>query len=297
MENFDSVTPPALPTGWAAVTALDCINSNPWATTTNNPDTAPNTTFVNDPNCISDEHLVSPPFPIISATAVLTFRHNFDMETGFDGGVIEVSTNGGTSFQDIIAAGGTFVGGTQGYNGTISVNFGSPIGGRMAFTGNSGGYVTTSINLPAGFNGQSMIVRWRRATDSSVSDVGWFVDTISVTGSNCAAQPCTITCPADVSVANDADQCGAVVNYPAPMTTGTVSRAGTLRGWFVMVRDTKNSHPGNRLWGDGWGWAWFDAANPSETTSTDYEVDCKGCHVPAEATEWVYVEGYPPLKR
>jgi Cytochrome P460 len=83
----------------------------------------------------------------------------------------------------------------------------------------------------------------------------------------------------------------------APMTTGTVSRAMTLRGWFVMVRDTKNSHPGNRLWGDGWGWSWFDAANPSETTSTDYEVDCKGCHVPAEATEWVYVEGYPPLKR
>ncbi len=83
----------------------------------------------------------------------------------------------------------------------------------------------------------------------------------------------------------------------APMTTGTVSRAGTLRGWFVMVRDTKNSHPGNRLWGDGWGWSWFDAANPSETTSTDYEVDCKSCHVPAEATEWVYVEGYPPLKR
>jgi Cytochrome P460 len=82
----------------------------------------------------------------------------------------------------------------------------------------------------------------------------------------------------------------------APMTTGTVSRAGTLRGWFVMVRDTKNSHPGNRLWGDGWGWSWFDAANPSETTSTDYEVDCKSCHVPVEATEWVYVEGYPPLK-
>jgi hypothetical protein len=81
------------------------------------------------------------------------------------------------------------------------------------------------------------------------------------------------------------------------MTTGTVSHAQTLKGWFLMVRDSKNSHPENPLWGDGWGWSWFDAANPSETTSTDYEVDCKSCHVPAEATEWVYVEGYPPLKR
>src|SRR5918992_567926 len=81
------------------------------------------------------------------------------------------------------------------------------------------------------------------------------------------------------------------------MTTGTVSHARTLQGWFVMVKDRNNSHPDNPLWGDGWGWSWFDAANPSETTSTDYGADCKGCHVPAEATEWVYVEGYPPLKR
>src|SRR5262249_18109898 len=29
-----------------------------------------------------------------------------------------------------------------------------------------------------------------------------------------------------------------------PMTTGTVSRAQTLKGWFVMVRDSKNIHPG-----------------------------------------------------
>ena len=82
-----------------------------------------------------------------------------------------------------------------------------------------------------------------------------------------------------------------------PMTTGTVSRAQTLVGWFVMVKDSKNSHPGNKLWGDGWGWAWFDAANPLKTTSTDYEVDCIPCHVPARATDWLYVDGYPPLKQ
>src|SRR5262249_17122772 len=31
----------------------------------------------------------------------------------------------------------------------------------------------------------------------------------------------------------------------APMTTGTVSHAQNLKGWFVMVKDSKNSHPGN----------------------------------------------------
>jgi Cytochrome P460 len=81
------------------------------------------------------------------------------------------------------------------------------------------------------------------------------------------------------------------------MTTGTVSRADTLKGWFVMMRDSKGSHVGNKLWGDGWGWSWFDAANPSRTTSTDYKIDCQPCHVPARASDWIYVSGYPPLRR
>jgi hypothetical protein len=80
-----------------------------------------------------------------------------------------------------------------------------------------------------------------------------------------------------------------------PMKTGTVSHADALKGWFVMVRDSTNSHPNNSLWGDGWGWSWFDAGDPSKTTSTNYKSDCLSCHVPAKATEWVYVEGYPPL--
>ena len=82
----------------------------------------------------------------------------------------------------------------------------------------------------------------------------------------------------------------------APMTTGTVSHARTLKGWFVMVKDSKNSHPGNVLWGDGWGWSWFDAGNPTNTTSTNYRTDCLSCHVPAQATDWVYTSGYPTLK-
>jgi hypothetical protein len=79
------------------------------------------------------------------------------------------------------------------------------------------------------------------------------------------------------------------------MTTGTVSREGKLKGWFVMVKDSKNSHPGNKLWGDGWGWSWFDAKDPSKTTSTDYVTDCQSCHIPARTTDWIYTQGYQPL--
>jgi hypothetical protein len=81
------------------------------------------------------------------------------------------------------------------------------------------------------------------------------------------------------------------------MTTGTVSHAGTLKGWFVMMKDTNGRHTDNKLWGDGWGWSWFDAANPAKTTSTDYKLNCLPCHLPARASDWIYVDGYPPLRR
>ena len=81
------------------------------------------------------------------------------------------------------------------------------------------------------------------------------------------------------------------------MTTGTVSHADHLKGWFVMVKDTHNSHPDNKLWGEGWGWSWFDVGNSVKTTSTDFRSNCLGCHVPAKATDSIYVQGYPALRK
>jgi hypothetical protein len=82
-----------------------------------------------------------------------------------------------------------------------------------------------------------------------------------------------------------------------PKTTGTVSRAGALKGWFVMVKGENGRYPDNQLWGDGWGWSWFDAGNPTKTASKNYKTDCLGCHVPAKGSDWIYVDGYQPLKR
>jgi hypothetical protein len=82
-----------------------------------------------------------------------------------------------------------------------------------------------------------------------------------------------------------------------PMTTGTVSHAQALKGWFVMVKDGANRHPGNKLWGNGWGWSWFDANQPTKTSTADFKAECEGCHVPARASDWIYVLGYPTLGR
>jgi hypothetical protein len=183
----------------------------------------------------------------MTASAQLTFRNNYDLEAGatvgFDGGVLEFSTNGGSTWTDVIAGGGSFV--ANGYNRTISTGFGSPIAGRMAWSGNGGGYLTTTVNLPAALAGQSVLFRWRLATDSSVSDVGWRVDGIVITdGVVCSTTcgPCTsITCPANITQSNDPGQCGAVVNYPAPAADpacGTVTCSPPSGSFFPVGTTT-----------------------------------------------------------
>jgi hypothetical protein len=143
-------------------------------------DTAPNTAFVPDPSTVHDVRLDSPVFAIQSASAQLTFRNNFITESGFDGGVLEISIGGGP-FADILTAGGSFVSG--GYNRTLSTGFSNPLPGRQAWSGNSNGYITTVVNLPASAAGQNVQLRWRFGSDSSVSSTGWRVDSISVIGS------------------------------------------------------------------------------------------------------------------
>jgi hypothetical protein len=124
--------------------------------------------------------LVSPVVPITSTTAQLKFRNNFNTESTFDGEVVEMKVDAG-AFQDILAAGGTFVSG--GYNATISNCCSSPIAGRQAWSGASGGYVDTIVNLPASANGHSVQFRWRMASDSSVSVGGVNVDGVSIVNS------------------------------------------------------------------------------------------------------------------
>jgi hypothetical protein len=63
-----------------------------------------------------------------------------------------------------------------------------------------------------------------------------------------------------------------------------------------MVKDSRDDHPDSMLWGDGWGWSWFDAGDPMKTTSTNYKANCLSCHVPVRATDWIYTSGYPTLK-
>ncbi|MDH3580921.1 MAG: cytochrome P460 family protein [Hyphomicrobiales bacterium] len=80
------------------------------------------------------------------------------------------------------------------------------------------------------------------------------------------------------------------------MTTGEISYATETEGWFIMVKDAKGRFTGNKLWGDGWGWALFKSDDTATTVTVDYKADCLTCHVPARKDDWVYLRGYPGLK-
>lgn len=82
----------------------------------------------------------------------------------------------------------------------------------------------------------------------------------------------------------------------AQLTTGDSHWASGTKVWFVKIKDDKHRFPQNPLWGDGWGWFLFQADAPEKQVATNYKKDCLSCHVPAQSTDWTYVQGFPVLK-
>ena len=184
-EGFDTANPPALPSGWQTSFtpgAADCTPTGTcglgtqWVTAPVNPYSGSLSAFHDAPGCVTDSVLdtrqFSVPFINTIDTLAVSFRQSYNLENGRDGGVLEISIDGGP-FTDIVAAGG-FIN----YSGTISTAFLSPIGGRQAFTGNSGGYIWTFAGLPHSAIGRSVVLRFRLATDCSGSGMGWFIDEV-----------------------------------------------------------------------------------------------------------------------
>lgn len=181
-ENFDGVTAPALPAGW---TTQRSGAGMPWQTSTVSPDTAPNDAFTTNPINAGVSELISPVFPVNTGLARLSFRNLFNLEDNFDGMTLQIKIGNG-AFQDIIAAGGTFVSG--GYNG--ETNDGAAWTGLSAGTTASPAYITSVVNLPPQANGQNVQLKWRVFGDPNTVAPGQAVvrvDTIqySTTADNC----------------------------------------------------------------------------------------------------------------
>ena len=194
-ENFDAITPPALPAGWVADQGTNAGGFPLWQTSNSGDptpiaDSQPNSAFTPDPNNVLDNRLYSPTFTY-TASSRLSFRQNFDLEEStstiaYDCGVFEININN-SGWTDILQAGGSFE--TGGYNHTtVQSGFENPLpSNRSNWSGNSGGFLTTIVVLPASGAGQPVQLRWRMASDNSVSRLGWRIDSVMILPSTCPA--------------------------------------------------------------------------------------------------------------
>jgi Domain of unknown function DUF11 len=179
-ENFDGVAAGTLPAGWTASSPTGTPAL--WSTVNSGfaapMPTSPNAAFAPGFGSISDIRLASPSILITGADPAITFQLNLDLESGFDGGQLWISINGG-AFEEIVAAGGFFMSG--GYNATIAPNFGSPMAGNPAWSGTTGGYATvTAVLPPAAMPGSTVRFRWRVATDNVNASSGMAIDNVQI---------------------------------------------------------------------------------------------------------------------
>jgi hypothetical protein len=140
----------------------------------------------------SDRVLISPPFtPPVGS--ILSFWHTYRFENPgscFDGGTLEISTDGGTNWSVIPDA--AFLAG--GFNGTAISCCDNPIGGKRAWCGGEIGAMTQVMVDLSAFAGATVRVRWHQGDDFIVPYTGWFVDSVAVqTASTCQPEPPTPT--------------------------------------------------------------------------------------------------------
>jgi subtilisin family serine protease len=131
------------------------------------------------------------PFAIDDESTVLSFFHFYDLEPFWDGGRLEYSTDGGSTWHDILLGDGVTVGDNPErflkgpYTGFVSVGTGHPFGGERAWTGFDNGWTETVIDL-ADFVGLTVQFRWRLGCDRADARVGWWLDDVELrTTSRC----------------------------------------------------------------------------------------------------------------
>ncbi|MFN8459816.1 MAG: matrixin family metalloprotease [Anaerolineae bacterium] len=135
-----------------------------------------NSWFVADIGSVSDSYLTSQSIAVTQAKPTLNFFHSYSLEDGYDGGIVEIKINGG-AFSEVSSA--KFI--KNGYDQVISVDFSSPIGGHPAFTGESGGYLESVVDLSDLVSqGDTLQVRFHQANDNGDNATGWRVDDVKV---------------------------------------------------------------------------------------------------------------------
>lgn len=150
--------------------------ATPWKLKTTRSHSSPNAVFGEDVIDPTNSILATKNSYTLKGVSTLSFWHYYDLEPGYDGGVVEISTDNGSSWID---AGPYML--KNGYNGAIDpTDNDTQLKGRSAFTDKSGGFVQTIVNLTS-FAGKDVSFRFVFATDvqnQGLTFEGWYLDDI-----------------------------------------------------------------------------------------------------------------------
>jgi uncharacterized repeat protein (TIGR01451 family) len=142
-----------------------------WSSVTTRAHSGTSAWFAADQPYRTDFVLTSGPL-LLDTLSVLSFWHYFETDPGYDGGLIEISTDGGTIWQDL----GAYMT-TNRYNSTLDPSV-TGVANRAAFTGSSGGSFIQTIVTLTGFAGTTARIRFRFVSDVIDGGPGWWVDDI-----------------------------------------------------------------------------------------------------------------------
>ena len=143
--------------------------------------------YAPDAGSITDTSLWNASPVTIYSGSTLSFWHMHYFEGSFDGAVLEISTDGGETWQDLgphITA--------NGYNGTINAGYGNPLGGRSAWVGDLTTWTQVEADLSS-FAGQSILLRWRIGCDLGIGDEGWYIDDVQISAPLSPSGPPTLS--------------------------------------------------------------------------------------------------------
>lgn len=155
-------------TNWEASPGLDM-----WSLTDADSYTGTYSWFAADPDHASNQKLKLAQSIPLATGAEMRFRHKYETEENFDGGVLEISTDGGLTWSDL----GTHIT-RNGYNNSISL-LNNPLIGGDAFGGSSGGWIESVVDLGS-FANQEVKVRYRLSSDVLSPGQGWWVDDVII---------------------------------------------------------------------------------------------------------------------
>jgi extracellular elastinolytic metalloproteinase len=235
---------------------MNDLGTNEWDTTSIISKVGDISFYVTNPGSQSDQSIVFD-YDLKEANPVLSFWHYYNTEANWDGCVIEAKEK----LTGWIDLGPYFR--VNGYNSTISTNQASTISQRMAFSGNSGGFVRSIADLSF-LRRDSIQIRFRFASDGAQGGVGWFLDdfkimdaksilnvaTVEFTGGSGESSTYTLM-EGDFSTSVDEDILENRINiYPNPVTDKFSVTLANLEGESTVnvynslgqiVYDTKSS--------------------------------------------------------